>query len=98
MTFEKKCLVEPADIVAVHFECNNCHGAIVVPIAGGVTDQAARLAASSCQFCRTPWGFQPNSTEHKLLRDFASAVEQIAPHLKGLNFEPALGNQMSRSV
>jgi hypothetical protein len=88
MMFEKKCLVEPSDIVAVHFECRQCGAAIVVPIAaGGLTEQANRLAASSCQFCHTPWEFTPNSNEHKLLRDFASALEQIAAQLKGRNLK-----------
>ncbi len=35
MTFEKKCLIEPSDIAAVHFECSECGTEIVVPIGGG---------------------------------------------------------------
>jgi hypothetical protein len=85
MTFEKKCFVQPNDIIAVHFTCAQCGAATVVPIAGGVTEQARRVAASGCQFCHTPWGFHPGSNEHKLLCDFASAIEQIAPYLNGRN-------------
>ena len=90
VTFEKKCIVEPSDIMAVHFECAHCHAATVVPITGGVTEQAGKIIASSCQFCGTAWGFLPHSNEHKVLHDFASAVEQIAAHLEGRNLKLGL--------
>ncbi len=87
MTFEKKCLIEPADILGVHFECDKCHAAIVVPIHSGITQQAQRLASGVCQFCLTPWGFAPMSTEHKLLCEFTSTLEQIAAHLEARNLK-----------
>ena len=54
MTFEKKCLLEPSDITAVHFECRKCNAVTVVPIDSGITEQAKRLAPGSRQFCGTP--------------------------------------------
>jgi hypothetical protein len=56
----------------------------------GITEQAKRLAASSCQFCHKAWGFLPNGTEHKLLCEFTSALEQIARHLEGRNLKLGL--------
>jgi hypothetical protein len=29
--FEKRCFVDPADVIAVHYECGNCHAAVVIP-------------------------------------------------------------------
>lgn len=85
MTFENKYLVEPSDISVVHFECAKCGAAISVPIGRGVTEQAAKMAGASCQFCREPWGFQPGSSEYKTLCNFAEALETLASNLKGRN-------------
>ena len=87
MTFEKKCLVEPSDIVAVHFECSNCHAVTSVPIASGVSDHAKSLVMSACKLCHTPWGFLPNSAEHKALCEFAYAIEGITEQMKGRNLK-----------
>jgi len=84
MTFEKKCLFEPSDVVAVHFECDHCHAAIVVPIVGGgIGNFASDSAAKSCQFCHTPWEISPNSEEHKVLVKFATSLESLSTTLKG---------------
>lgn len=83
MTFEKKCLVESADIVAIHFECDNCHAAVVVPIKAGVSNYAADSAGRSCQFCHTPWEISPNSEEHKVIVKFSQSLESIAAKLEG---------------
>jgi hypothetical protein len=87
MTFEKKCFIEIGDVLAVHFECAKCHAATVVPIHGGITEQAQSLVSGSCRFCRTPWGFLPNTPEHQLLIEFTSSLEQLAAHLKGRNLK-----------
>ncbi len=87
MTFEKKCLVEVADIVAVHFECDHCHASTVVPISavtpGGVSNYASDSAAKSCQFCGTPWEISPNSSEHKIIVKFAQSLEVVAASMEG---------------
>ena len=48
MTFEKKCLIELSDIAAVHYECANCHAAIVVPIEKINPDRFASIAMAPC--------------------------------------------------
>ena len=85
MTFEKKCLVEPSDIIAVQFECAQCHGSTTVPIASGVSEHAKRLVMDVCKLCQTPWGLLPNSAEHRALCDFAYAIEGIAKQMEGRN-------------
>ncbi len=83
MMFEKKCLIEPLDITAVHFECDNCHASVVVPIKAGVSSYVGNAAAGSCQFCHTPWGISPQSEEHKTIFAFAQSLEQVAGKMEG---------------
>ncbi len=87
MTFEKQCLIEASDIVAVHFECAHCRASMVVPIsdiiAGGVSNYASDTAAKACQFCKTPWEISPNSEEHKVIVKFAQSVEMLAVKMEG---------------
>ncbi len=85
MTFEKKCLVEPSDVIAVHFECNDCHASVVVPltVTAGVSSHALNTAGMSCQFCHKPWGIIPNSEEHKVISEFTESLEKLAANMKG---------------
>lgn len=83
MTFDKKCLVEASDVVAVHFECNECHASIVVPIKAGVSNYAGNSADGSCMFCHTPWGISPQSAEHKTIFAFAQSLEKLAATMEG---------------
>lgn len=87
MTFEKKCLAELSDIIAVHFECSGCHVSTVVPITAGVSDYAKSLVSSACRHCHQAWELTPNSAEHKTLCDFAYAIEGIAAQMRGRNLK-----------
>jgi len=87
MTFEKKCLVESSDVMAVHFECDNCHASTVVPINAGVSNYAGNIAAGSCGFCHTPWGISSQSEEHQVIFQFATSLERIAATMKGRRLE-----------
>jgi hypothetical protein len=86
MTVERKCTVEPSDIIAIHFECSKCRAATVIRISGQgeIALYARSLAGGSCQLCHTQWGF-PNGNEHSKLSNFAEAIETISGVLAGRN-------------
>jgi DNA polymerase III alpha subunit (gram-positive type) len=83
MTFEKKCLIEASDVVAVHFECNNCHASVVVPINAGVSNYAGDIDKRSCEFCHTPWEIASQSTEHRTIFGFSQSLEKLASIMEG---------------
>jgi len=88
MTFEEKSFFEPSDILAVQFECVNCHASVVIPIGkGAAASHATDSAGGSCRFCRTAWDLPPNSMEHKAIMDFVSSLERIAGVMKGRNLK-----------
>jgi hypothetical protein len=87
MTFERKCLIELTDILAVHFECNNCHATTIIPMTAGVSEHAKSLVMGSCRVCRTPWNLTVGSAEHKALCEFACAIEGIAHQMAGRNLK-----------
>jgi hypothetical protein len=83
MTFEKKCLIEPSDIVAVQYECDNCHAATVVPIEKMNADQFASLAMRACPYCQTPSGFQVGTQAMNAFLEFNKSLMQIANAMAG---------------
>jgi hypothetical protein len=87
MTFEKKCLIEPNDIVAVQYECGNCHAAILVPIEKINPDQVASIAMAGCSYCQTPSGFQRNTSEMTALLDFNVSLRRFAELSAGRNLK-----------
>jgi hypothetical protein len=90
MTFEKKCLIEPSDILAVQLECGKCRSAISVPVEKIDPDQIASMALAGCRFCQTPSGFQPSTQEMNALLGFITSLKQIAGHLAGRNLKVRL--------
>ncbi len=87
MTFEKKCLIEPSDIVAVQYECGHCHAAIVVPIGQLSPDQIGSVALRTCSYCQTASGFSPGTQETNTFLNFNIALAQIAAVLKARNLK-----------
>lgn len=83
MTIETKVVVDPEDILAVRFECANCHASVSVPIKAGLSSFAQSIPTSPCSFCHTPWEITPNSAEHKALFQFALGLEGIAENMQG---------------
>ena len=84
MTVETKTLFEPSDIIAVQFECEDCHASNVILIGkGAATLFVQEKVMGSCPHCHTPFGIQPNSQEHKTLFMFVSSLEVIAANMNG---------------
>lgn len=90
MTFEKKCLIEPDDIIAVQYECGNCRAAIIIPIEKLSPDSVASIAVASCRHCQTPSGFQMGTNETKSFLEFSRSLISIAAIMKGHNLKVRL--------
>jgi len=91
MTFEKRCLIEPSDVISVQYECDHCHAAVVVPIEKLDPDQAASFALSGCTFCKTPSGYQPGTVESRVFLNFNAALKEFAHLSNGRNLRMRLG-------
>jgi homoaconitase/3-isopropylmalate dehydratase large subunit len=87
MTFEKKCLVESADILAVHYECGECHATIVVPIHKGSPQQVMMLAMSKCAYCQTAFGFGVGTSDMERLCAFSEQLQRLNEIMKGKNLK-----------
>jgi hypothetical protein len=87
MTFEKKCLIETSDIIAVHYECGNCHAATVVPVEKMNPDLFANLAIRACPFCQTPSGFQMGTQAMNAFLEFNVSLIRIASAMEGHNLK-----------
>src|ERR1035437_7376918 len=85
MTFEKKCFVSPADVIAVHYECGNCHAAVVIPIEKLKGDRWVTLAVADCQQCGKPSGLTMNTKEGKVFFQFNEALGELAEVLAARN-------------
>jgi hypothetical protein len=51
MSGQTKYFIELSDIVAVRFECEQCHATISLPISKGLRAETL----SNCPNCRAPW-------------------------------------------
>lgn len=86
MTPTKRCFVEIEDILGVQYECRNCHAATVVPVKK-LRDarQTSQMFIAQCQYCQTPWGFQPNGEDARIFGEFNELLRDVERFLKGKN-------------
>lgn len=77
--------VDLADIIAVRFECGQCHAAITVPLGSGASEHASRIAMNKCGFCGAPSGFEVGTEEQKSLIGFVKNLERIVMGEKRAN-------------
>jgi len=85
MTFEKRCTVEPDDIIAVNLECAKCGASVRIPLARMNAEQVHRLALSSCRNCQQPSGFSDGTTEIFAFESFVGTLAGLSATMKGRN-------------
>jgi hypothetical protein len=85
MTFEKRCTVEPDDIIAVNFECGKCGASVRVPLAKMNAEQVHRLALLPCRNCQQETGFSEGTNEAFALEHFVSTLAGLSTTMKGRN-------------
>jgi len=83
MTFDKECLIETSDIISVHYECVQCHAAVVIPIEKLNGEKLASYSLSPCSHCQEPSTFQVGASETAALANFIDSLKQIAGAMKG---------------
>lgn len=88
MTFKERCLIEPGDIMAVYYECSNCHSGVTIPIEKiPSAEYLSKMSSGSCSYCQTPWGFQQNGQETETFAEFNTLLKQIAQAMAGRNMK-----------
>jgi transcription elongation factor Elf1 len=70
MTFERRCLCSPDDIIAIQYVCANCGAAIVVPADKISGEKARDIAMGSCSDCKKSYGFKIKSEAIDVFSDF----------------------------
>jgi hypothetical protein len=91
MNMERKCTIEPADILAIELECRNCGAASLIPIANVKPAEMARFAKLECRYCHTPNGFGENTAELDTLRTFLETTSAMVSVMRGRNLKLKLG-------
>lgn len=69
MTSETRTTIQLADIVAIEFECHNCHSKVIRPIS---LDNA--VPARCSQGCQPQW-FIDTSQDHLKMRELLALME-----------------------
>jgi hypothetical protein len=85
MTVEKRCAIEPSDVLALSLECRNCGSAYRIPIASLNASRAMDIARDGCGNCRTASGFALGTAELTALVNFTSALGSLATTMQGRN-------------
>ncbi len=82
MTFEKKCLIEFADIAALHLKCQRCG-----TVSAFKRDEWLRLLPESllngCSYCNNPFDFTENTIEYDSVYSMVASLIKIVDALKG---------------
>jgi hypothetical protein len=90
MTFEKKCFVDPADVIAVHYECGKCHPAVVVPV--------EKLKGCRARIPSRPRGDEQHDRKCRdgsLSRD-RSGLRSVGARIRQVKWEHNRRNKMKR--
>jgi hypothetical protein len=95
MTFEKKCTIDPQDIIAIDLECRNCGASSFIPMERLNPSDVAKFAERDCTFCRTPNGFSPDTAELETLRIFLEMTVAMGKTMRGRNLKLKLGIRFS---
>jgi hypothetical protein len=85
MTFEKRCAIEPSDVLALTLECKKCGSAYRIPIVSLNASSAMDIARDGCNNCHTPSGFAADTTELRTLANFTAALGALATTMQGRN-------------
>jgi DNA-directed RNA polymerase subunit RPC12/RpoP len=90
MTFQKKCLIELSDIIAVQYACANCGAAVSVPISKINPEYAASRTLSPCPYCQKESGFNVGTNETRYFADFNTTLKNVVGIMAGRNLKMLL--------
>ena len=78
MTTQAKYFINPSDLVAVRFECRNCHTSVSVAIQERIGIEAMTI----CPSCRQPWLSLPSTSIMPTVANFVKAANGLATALR----------------
>jgi DNA-directed RNA polymerase subunit RPC12/RpoP len=90
MTFQKRCLIELSEIIAVQYECGKCGSAIIVPLDRVDPERIAGITVNNCPHCQTQTGFQMGVEETKIFLHFNNLLRQVRGVMTGRNLKMRL--------
>jgi transcription elongation factor Elf1 len=85
MIVENRQLIEPKDVVAIQFECEQCKARISFSL----TENREPEPLIKCKICGAEW-ITPHSQEHDALRQFVDGLSRIRPAMQGRRVKLAL--------
>lgn len=85
MTIERRCTIEPADFLALIFECGECGAASRVPVTRIAEGKFESLSTRNCFQCGADTGIRSGTMEYVHISNFALALRQLAEATKGRN-------------
>lgn len=81
MTFEKRCTIEPSDVLALVYECGKCGAATRIP--ASLAEAVSGLLTRNCVQCGAETGIKNGTTEHDDLVAFCSTIGRSAKAAQG---------------
>lgn len=87
MTFEKKCFVEPEDILAVRFECSNCGSILTIPVKQISSTKIQKILDNPCSQCDKETGFPFGTSEMERFIRFNVTLSELSEAMKGRNLK-----------
>jgi hypothetical protein len=85
MSFERKCLIELGDVIALHFHCKKCGAETVLRMGKLAASNWGVLVTSACMYCQTPSGIQPYTAEGNAFMNFIEALQKVIEAANGRN-------------
>jgi hypothetical protein len=85
MVFERKCFIDPADIIAVQRECK-CGATVTIPVERLGSDRWTASVANPCAQCGESSGLQMGTEETDAFLRFNIYLKEISKFLKGRGF------------
>ena len=78
MTTQTKCFIEPADIVAVRFDCLHCGASVTL----ATSRELSLQTLDSCPNCRRPWLAIPGNSITGTVKECMDAIEKTIAALR----------------
>jgi transcription elongation factor Elf1 len=77
MTTQTKRFIELSDILALRFECKECHSELLVSSLQDISKRDEQGKLNNCPVCRKPWASIGGSTCELAIAEFLTALNKL---------------------
>jgi hypothetical protein len=77
MTTQTKRFIELSDILALRFECKECHSELLVSSLQDISKREELGKLNNCPVCRKPWASISGSTCELTIAEFLTALNKL---------------------